>query len=229
MPFGAGAYMWVTISPRLSSGRTARMGENDWPMWIITGRLKGAAASCARRSASRSLASATFSDNRALTPTTTSRWRAIRFLRQSHVGDVHVVQLAGGRDDAGAGAASGHAAAAPPSNAMNSRRPILRVPDAMQREHEVRSAAPLIRDRSGLGVCNGPRKSVLPDLRIFERRSRVSPRSVSAAHHSALRAPCCAAPGTRDMNSRRLIRSPRRRARAASAAPRGRAPLQSWS
>ena len=46
-------------------------------MWIITGRLKGAAASCARRSASRSLAPATLFDNRALTPTTTSRWRAM--------------------------------------------------------------------------------------------------------------------------------------------------------
>ena len=44
-PFGAGAYMWVTMSPRLSSGRMARIGENDWPIWIITGRLKGAAAS----------------------------------------------------------------------------------------------------------------------------------------------------------------------------------------
>jgi hypothetical protein len=28
----------------------APIGENDWPMWIITGRLKGAAASYARRS-----------------------------------------------------------------------------------------------------------------------------------------------------------------------------------
>ena len=33
---------------------------------------------------------------------------------------------------------------------------------------------------------NGPRKSGLPDLRVFERRSRVNPRSVSAAHHSAM-------------------------------------------
>src|SRR6266849_6553526 len=49
MPFGAGAYMWVTMSPRLSSGRIARSGEYDWPMWIITGRSKGAAASCARQ------------------------------------------------------------------------------------------------------------------------------------------------------------------------------------
>src|SRR5215510_5610917 len=102
MPFGAGAYMWVTMSPRLSSGRTARIGEYDWPMWIITGRLNGAAASCARRSASRSLASATFSDNRALTPTTIAMARD-RPLRQGDVGGVHVVQLAGGRDNADAG------------------------------------------------------------------------------------------------------------------------------
>jgi hypothetical protein len=27
MSFGAGAYMWVTMSPRLSSGRMARIGE----------------------------------------------------------------------------------------------------------------------------------------------------------------------------------------------------------
>src|SRR5580692_6499602 len=43
----------------------------------MTGRLKGAAASCARRSASRSLAPATLFDRRALTPTTTSRLRSI--------------------------------------------------------------------------------------------------------------------------------------------------------
>jgi hypothetical protein len=42
---------------------------------------------------------------------------------------------------------------------------------------------------------NGPRKSGLPDLRVFERRSRVNPRSVSAAHHSAM---LHAAPGTRE-------------------------------
>ena len=41
MPFGAGAYMWVTMSPRLSSGRIARIGEYDWPTWIITGRPNG--------------------------------------------------------------------------------------------------------------------------------------------------------------------------------------------
>jgi hypothetical protein len=54
-----------------------RIGETDWPMWIITGRLNAEAASCARRNPSRSLVPATFSDNRALTPTTTSRLRAI--------------------------------------------------------------------------------------------------------------------------------------------------------
>jgi len=34
---------------------------------------------------------------------------------------------------------------------------------------------------------NGPRKSGLPDLRAYGRRSRVNPRSVSAAHHFVLR------------------------------------------
>src|SRR5215471_8751560 len=43
----------------------------------MTGKLNGAAASWARRKASRSLAPATVSDSRALTPTTTSRCRAI--------------------------------------------------------------------------------------------------------------------------------------------------------
>src|SRR5262249_4402157 len=45
------------------------------------------------------------------------------------------------------------------------------------------SGAPLIRDRHTAGVCNGARKSYLSDLRAFECRSRVNPRSVSAAHH----------------------------------------------
>src|SRR5260370_31548966 len=43
----------------------------------ITGRPKGAAASCARRNPSRSLVPAMLFDNRALTPITTSRWRAM--------------------------------------------------------------------------------------------------------------------------------------------------------
>jgi hypothetical protein len=60
-----------------------------------------------------------------------------------------------------------------------------RVPDAVQRERQ-RSGAPLIRDLREGGVSNDPRKSGLPDLRIFDCRSRVDPRSVSAAHHSAL-------------------------------------------
>src|ERR1700724_4733513 len=47
-----------------------------------------------------------------------------------------------------------------------------------------RAMAPLIRDRHGR---NDPRKSDLPDLRAFERRSRVKPRSVSAAHHNAIK------------------------------------------
>src|SRR5204862_6002223 len=34
---------------------------------------------------------------------------------------------------------------------------------------------------------NGPRKSGLPDLRTFVRRSRVNPRSVSAAHRNAIK------------------------------------------
>ena len=39
------------------------------------------------------------------------------------------------------------------------------------------------RDRREGGVWNGPRKSGLPDLRTSRRRSRVNPRSMSAAHH----------------------------------------------
>jgi len=51
----------------------------------------------------------------------------------------------------------------------------------MQRE---RSEA--VRRWSGTATdCGGPRKSGLPDLRAYGRRSRVNPRSVSAAHHSA--------------------------------------------
>jgi hypothetical protein len=46
-------------------------------MWIITGRWKFEATSCARRSTSKSFEPATSRDNRALTPTITSRLRAI--------------------------------------------------------------------------------------------------------------------------------------------------------
>src|SRR5215472_7757047 len=59
MLLGGGAYMCMTMSPRLSCARMARIGEEFWPTWIITG---GAAASWARRNASRSLAPATFSE-----------------------------------------------------------------------------------------------------------------------------------------------------------------------
>jgi hypothetical protein len=55
------------------------------------------------------------------------------------------------------------------------------VPDAVQCETKW-SGAPLIRDRSRLGVRNGPG---------------------SAAHHCAVPS-CCAAPGTREMNARRF-------------------------
>src|SRR5271154_3171172 len=65
MLFGGGAYMWETISPRLSRARIARIGEKFWPTWIITGRPKGPAAAWARLSASRSLVPATLFDNRA--------------------------------------------------------------------------------------------------------------------------------------------------------------------
>jgi hypothetical protein len=61
-----------------------------------------------------------------------------------------------------------------------------------------RGVPPLVRDRREGGVCNGPRKSGLPDLRIFDCRSRVDPRSVSAAHHAP---PARAAPGTRPLLS----------------------------
>src|SRR5258708_36715406 len=55
-----------------------------------------------------------------------------------------------------------------------------RVPDAVQRV--------AVHRWSGTATdWNGPRKSGLPDLRAFERRSRVNPRSVSAAHHFVLR------------------------------------------
>ena len=78
-----------------------------------------------------------------------------------------------------------------------------------------RNGAPLSRDRSNDGGRYGPRKSGLPDLHAFERRSRVNPRSVSAAHHSAkpaktgvnaLMASCCAAPGTRGARRSGCIR-----------------------
>src|SRR5258707_137774 len=44
---------------------------------------------------------------------------------------------------------------------------------------------------------------------------------------NALMASCCAAPGTRGMSARPLIRSPRRRGRGAAAAPSARAPWRS--
>jgi len=43
----------------------------------------------------------------------------------------------------------------------------VRVPDAVQRERACASGAPLIRDRREGGVCNGPRRSDLSDLRIL--------------------------------------------------------------
>jgi hypothetical protein len=47
------------------------------------------------------------------------------------------------------------------------------------------SGAPLIRDRHKDRVSGGPRKSGPPDLRAFKCRSRVNPRSVSAAHRGS--------------------------------------------
>ena len=63
---GSGAYMCVTMSPRLSSASIFGIGDTVWPMWIITGRSP--ATSCARFNASRSPAPATLNDRRALTP-----------------------------------------------------------------------------------------------------------------------------------------------------------------
>ena len=57
--FGGGANMCVTISPRLSRLMSLGNGEIVWPIWIITGRLKDVATSCARRNTSKSLAPAT--------------------------------------------------------------------------------------------------------------------------------------------------------------------------
>ena len=70
-------YIWVTMSPGLSSARIFGIGETVWPMWIITGRSNEEATSCARFSTSRSPAPATLKDRRALTPTIMSRWRAM--------------------------------------------------------------------------------------------------------------------------------------------------------
>src|SRR5215475_13466345 len=102
MPFGAGAYMWVTMSPRLSSGRMARIGEYDWPMWIITGRLNGAAASCAAQRFEIVGVGHVFRQSRLDADDNVAMARD-RPLRQGDVGGVHVVQLAGGRDNADAG------------------------------------------------------------------------------------------------------------------------------
>jgi len=45
VPSGAGRVHVGDYCRALSSGRRERIGEHDGPMWIITGRLKGAAAS----------------------------------------------------------------------------------------------------------------------------------------------------------------------------------------
>ena len=52
MLLGGGANMWVTMSPRFSRSTSLGSGEIVCPMWIITGRLKEVATSCARRSTS---------------------------------------------------------------------------------------------------------------------------------------------------------------------------------
>jgi hypothetical protein len=52
IPFGGGANMWVTMSPRLSSGKSFESGDAVWPMWIITTRPDGPATSAVRRSTS---------------------------------------------------------------------------------------------------------------------------------------------------------------------------------
>src|SRR5262249_35052563 len=68
------------------------------------------------------------------------------------------------------------------------QRPRVRARDACPGRSAARSGALQTRDRYRLRritARNDPRKSGLPDLRAFERRSRVNPRSVSAAHHSA--------------------------------------------
>src|ERR1700738_782298 len=86
MPFGAGAYIWVTTSPRLSRGRMARIGETVWAVRIMTRRVEGAGHVFRqpRLDADHDVAIA-----------------GDRALRQGHVGGVDVVQLAG-RGDAGA-------------------------------------------------------------------------------------------------------------------------------
>jgi hypothetical protein len=63
----------------------------------------------------------------------------------------------------------------------------LRVPDAVQRAAARIDRGNLRRGTARNPVCDGPRKSGLPDLRAFECRSRVNPGSVSAAHHFVLR------------------------------------------
>jgi hypothetical protein len=64
-----------------------------------------------------------------------------------------------------------------------SRNTAPRVPDAVQREAVHRRSG--IASQWKVSDWDGPRKSGLPDLRACKRRSRVNPRSVSAAHHSA--------------------------------------------
>jgi len=74
---GWGANMWVTMSPGLSRSTSLGSGERDCPTWIISGRLKAVATSCARRSTSSSFSPATSRDSLALTPTMKSRCVAI--------------------------------------------------------------------------------------------------------------------------------------------------------
>ena len=76
MLFGGGANMWVTMSPRSSWLTSLDSGDAVWPIWIISGRLNDVATSWARRNTSTS-STATPLVNRALTPTTTSRLRAM--------------------------------------------------------------------------------------------------------------------------------------------------------
>ena len=49
MLLGGGANMCVTTSPGFSRGMSLDSGETVWPIWIMTGRLKAVATSCARR------------------------------------------------------------------------------------------------------------------------------------------------------------------------------------
>ena len=173
MLLGGGANICVTTSPRLSRLISLGSGETVWPMWIITGRLKDVATSCARLSTSKSLAPATSRQPRLDADDEVAVLRN-RVLRRADIGAVDVHRVAFGQD-AGAPDVDQHAALLRRRLRDGNRvadviRPLRSRVD--QPGHAVREAQPrtLRFGRRGCGCRSAPGRRACRVHRWFPRR-----------------------------------------------------------